>query len=57
MDSKTPLDANEMNWFMYGYCYRLAEELQEKGIYSGLDKKDVITILLQEIIYELENKK
>lgn len=50
MNSKTPLGENEKNWFIYGYCYRIAEELQQSGIYDGIDIKDVIKIILEDVI-------
>lgn len=52
MNSKTPLGETEKYWFIYGYCYRMAEELQQNGIYDGIDIKDVIKILIEDTIYK-----
>lgn len=52
----TKLNDEEQRMFMYGYCYRMAEEMQSNGMYEGMKTIEAMKVMLQEIINNMEVK-
>lgn len=56
MEEKTKLNDNEQYMFMYGYCYRMAEEMQFHGNYKGMETVEAMKLMITEIINNMEDK-
>lgn len=52
----TKLNDEEQRMFLYGYCYRMAEEMQLEGMYEGMETVQAMKVMLQEIINDMEDK-
>lgn len=45
---KTKFTKEEKCIFMYGYLYRMAEEMKNKGLFKDLEIKELIKVILEE---------